>query len=125
MIGEPLLRLFPEIRVFDLRLGARLFPDRDKAHALDRGLEAVCQYINSLRIVSLAALLRIDPGTFVQYMAVVPMTDFMADETIEVFHKKPQYSQEEAKLCLECVTTIAIRAQELGVADHDQISEED
>lgn len=125
LISEPLMHLFPEVGVFDLRLGAKLFPDRDKAHALDRGLEAVRQHINSLRIVSLAALLRIDPRTFVQYIAVVPMADFMADQTIKVFHKKEQYSQEEAELCLECVTTIAVRAQELGVVNQDQISEED
>ncbi len=125
LIGEPLQHLLPEIGVFDLSLGTKLFPDRDKAHVLDRGLEAVRRHINSLRIVSLAALLKIDPRTFVQYMAVVPMTDFMGNQTIEVFHRKKQYSQEEAELCLECVTTIAIRAQELGIVDHGQISEED
>lgn len=123
--SESLLHLFPEMRTFDLRFGSKLFSDRDKAHTLDRRLETVREYINSLRIVSLAALMKIDPRTFVQYIAVMPRTELMADQTIRVFHNKKQYSQEDAKLCLECVTTFAIRAQELGIGDQGNLSAEE
>lgn len=111
LISGYLMKLIPpaDYRLEDI---ARLLKDSAQRSAVREGLRYLRNYLDALRTLSIAGLLRFDLSDFLKFRAISPNVSRMANGSFQIMERRTQYSLDDAKFCIHYVTTYAIAVQE-------------